>query len=151
MDKNIAAFLRTDAKTVKVCFIQDRFKDEDDYSVTLLGKDFNLSPKAYTYITNLDLKRDDLVVVYAVGIPKIAVVMEIDEEIDISPNDKIEYKWIISKVDFTSYLENIKKNAQINKTCKEAYKKNSRKQFAALLLAEMPEESRTELLTLIGE
>lgn len=152
MEKNLPAFLREDARTVKVCFINDRFKDEEvDISMTLLGKDFNLSPRAYTYVTNLDLKRDDLVVVYAVGIPKVAVVMEVDEEVDIAPNDKTEYKWVVCKVDFTSYLENMKTNSTIQRTVSQAYKKNTRKQFASLLLAELPEDTRTELLSLISK
>jgi hypothetical protein len=99
----------------------------------------------------LDLKPDDVVVVYAVGIPKIAMVMIVDEEVDIQPNDKIAYKWVVAKVDFTSYLENMKKNSTIQRTVSKAYKKNTRKQFASLLLAELPEESRAELLTLIGQ
>jgi hypothetical protein len=151
MEQNLPAFLRTDAKTIKVCFINDKFKDEDNREMTLLGKDFSLSPRAYTYVTDLALKPDDLVVVYAVGIPKVAVVMEVDEEVDIQPNDKVAYKWVVSKVDFTAYLENMKKNSTIQRTVSQAYKKNTRKQFASLLLAELPEESRAELLTLIGE
>jgi len=151
MDQNLPAFLRTDAKTVKVSFINDKFKDDNDREMTLLGADFTLSPRLYTYITDLDLKPDDVVVVYAVGIPKIAMVMIVDEEVDIQPNDKIAYKWVVAKVDFTSYLENMKKNSTIQRTVSKAYKKNTRKQFASLLLAELPEESRAELLTLIGQ
>jgi uncharacterized tellurite resistance protein B-like protein len=45
----------------------------------------------------------------------------------------------------------MKRNAAIMNKCKAAYKKNSRKQFASLLLAEMPDDTRAELLTLIGE
>jgi hypothetical protein len=151
MEQNLPAFLRTDAKTVKVCFINDKFKDEDNREMTLLGKDFSLSPRAYIYITDLVLKVDDLVVVYAVGVPKVALVMEVDAEVDIQPNDKTAYKWVVCKVDFTAYLENLKKNSTIQRTVSQAYKKNTRKQFASLLLAELPEESRNELLTLIGQ
>lgn len=149
MDKNIAAFLRTDTKTIKVKFINDRYKGEKD--MTLFGQDFELSPGSYTYITDLDIVPDELVVVYAVGIPKVALVVAVDEEVDIQPNDNKEYGWVISKLDFAHYLDNISKNKQITDTCRNAYKQNARRQYRTVVLAELTEESRTKLLSVIGE
>ena len=152
MEKNLAALMRTDTKTIEVAFIQDKFKDELQNDVTLLGKDYTLSHNNYTYVSDIpDLKVADLVVVYAVGIPKIAVVQAIHDDLEIKPNDNSQYKWVVQKLDFTAYRENIKKNNVINSTVSKAYRKNTRKQFASILMAELGEEDRNNLLTLIGE
>lgn len=152
MDKNIAALLREDTKTVMVCFINDRYpgeRDENDGGMTLLGQDFTYSAKAYRYVTDLDLHKDDLVVVYAVGIPKVAVVMEVEDDVNISPNEKTEYKWVVSKVDMIAYLENMKKNKAVKDLVAKGYKRNLKRQFAQVLLEGMDENERLALNTVL--
>ena len=148
MDKNIAALLREDTYTINVHFINDRFPGDQ----TILGKDYALTEKTYTYISSIpNLQKDDLVAVYAVGIPKIVVVDSVSSEVDIRPNDTKEYSYVIAKIDFTSYLEDMKTNKEITTTVGKAYKSNLRKNFATMLLAEMDTESREKLLTVISK
>lgn len=154
MDKNIATFLREDTKTVGVRFIQDTFdKNSQDYrAVTLLGSDdYRLSTKVYTYVTDLELKEKDLVVVFAQGVPKIVVVDRVDEEISIQPNDDVEYKWIVCKIDLTQYNENLMKNAEIVRTVGQSYKKNVRRQFQAMVTEGLEEADLIKLLSIVGK
>ena len=146
MDKNIAAFLRTDTKTIGARFIKDKFKDD---SLELGEDSLQLSDRAYTYITDLSLAVGDLVVVYAVGVPKVAMVARVDEELDIQPNDTIEYKWVISKVDVAHYLNNCKKNAELTRTIGKAYQKNVRNQFRDMLLTNVDADTKTALLSIM--
>lgn len=148
MDKNIAALLREDTYTINVRFINDKFPGDQ----TILGKDWVLSDKKYTYVCSIpDIKPEDLVVVYAVGIPRIVVVDSVSTEVDIAPNDTKEYGYVIAKLDFTHYLEEVKTNKEIVTTVSKAYKTNLRKGFATMLLAEMDQDSREKLLTVISK
>ena len=101
-EKNLAAFLRDDTFTVGIRYIQDnRNVNTNSIPFTLLGADgsFDLSPKVYTYICDIpNTKEGDLVVVYAVGIPKTAIVVRVDETVLIQPNDPVEYKWVVSRI-----------------------------------------------------
>lgn len=148
MDKNIAAFLRPEAKTVAVRFFQDKFKDIAE-KMTLLGDEVSLSPQAYTYVTDLNVQVGDLVIVYAVSVPKVVMVVQVDNNLDLEPNDTVEYKWVVAKVDMSPYIDNCKKNALINRTIAKAYKNNMRKQFTDLFFASMDEDSRKFLASVI--
>lgn len=154
MDKNIATFLREDTKTVGVRFIQDNFdKSDKGYRpMTIMGDDmYRLSEKVYTYVTDLDLKEKDLVLVFAQGVPKIVVVDRVDDEISIQPNDDVEYKWIVCKIDLTQYNENLMKNAEIVRTVGQSYKKNVRRQFQAMMTEGLEEADRIKLLSIVGK
>lgn len=151
MDKNIAAFMRQDTKTVHVKFMRDRRAGESEGQTTLLGDNIELSPQTYTYITDLELAEGDFVVVHAVGVPKVARVESVDEGLELDPNDTIKYKWVVCKVDFSSYAQNIAKNNTITTMVAKAYKKNLRKQFSSLLLEGMDEVARQDLLSIIEE
>lgn len=154
MDKNIATFLREDTKTVGVRFIQNNFdkKNKGYRPMTIMGDDmYRLSDKVYTYVTDLDLKEKDLVLVFAQGVPKIVVVDRVDEEISIQPNDDVEYKWIVCKIDLTQYNENLMKNAEIVRTVGQSYKKNVRRQFQAMMTEGLEEADRVKLLSIVGK
>jgi hypothetical protein len=153
MDKNIATFLREDTKTVGVNFIQESFeKNKDGYSAkSLLGDgEYRLSQKEYTYVTDLDLEPGDLVVVFAQGVPKVVLVASVHEELAIQPNEDIEYKWIVCKIDMEAYKKNLFMNGEITRTVGSSYKKNIRRQFQAMLMTEIDSDSKDKLLSLIG-
>lgn len=153
MDKNLAAFIREDATTVGVRFFQEPWNRKDsDVNMTLLGVedvDIKLSGKEYTYISSIPLEVDNLVIVYALGTPKVAVVTRVDESLIISPKDTIEYKWVVSKVDLSDYLKNIEKNKVITDLVKTAYRKNVKEQFKDLVLAGLDNKNKKALQNLL--
>lgn len=131
MDKNIAALLRNDTYTVEV----------------RLG-----SSKSYTYVSNIFLEKDDLVVVeqldggYALG-----VVTSVDKDLLISPNSDREYAWVAHKVDLSAHKENKAANKTIEDTMADAHRQHLRRGFAASVLAALPDEQRQALAGVLGE
>lgn len=131
MDKNIAAILRSDTKTIRVMFTGGG------------------NPKGYTYVTNLDLAPDDLVAVYASGEIKVATVTKVDDDLQIKPNSEMAFLWVICKIDTTEYEANSKRNAEIEKTLAVAYRANARAMYAQQMIAGAPEDQRARLSQLI--
>ena len=128
MEKNLAAFLREDTKTVGVRFIKDTFSTSTEYQMTLVGTEnvdwYALSNKEYTYITDLPLEVEDHVIVFVHEAPKVAIVTRVDEAVNIAPKDNVEYKWIACRVDYSQYKENCQKNKQIAEFMSTSYRKN---------------------------
>lgn len=157
MDKNIAAMIQNNTKTILVRFPQDRGITTEylDKEVrTLLGDDgidLSLSAKTYRYVTTLDVQVGDIVIVPAVGEYKLVYVCQVDDDLLIEPNEDIQYKWVVSKVDFTHFKEQMAKNLQIQKTLSKAYKKNARQQARAIMFASLPEQEIAQLTSIIGE
>lgn len=153
MDKNLPAFLRTDCYTVEVRFMKDtRFEDKN---FTLLGRGddtlVQYSDKTYMYVTDIpNLQEYDDVIVIVMGVPKVVRIVEIHKEVCIEPNESLEYKWIVQRVDYSAFNANIKRNEEIKKTCHEAYKRNARNSFAKMIMAELPTEEQVKLMTLVN-
>lgn len=158
MDKNIAALMRQDCKTVHVLF----WKDRNDNSAGYQGKrpiSLELgtiapdiySDKRYTYVTDLDFKVRDWALVLVSGVPKVVVIAAVDESCEIEPNDSTTYKWIFGKVDTTNYYENLKKNEEIESIVSSAYKKSLRAQFSQLLMAGTDAETQVRLQNLVNK
>lgn len=153
MDKNIVAFIRDDVKTIGVRFFQDRMKEEGRLSSLELGNkdELTLSGREYTYLTDLDVEVGNLVAVYAVGVPKVVMVTSVHEELAIEPNESIEYKWVIGKIDMQAYIDNCKKNAEIQRTLASAYKSSMRNQFRNVVMSQIDEASQAKLLSILGD
>lgn len=134
MDKNIAALLRTDTRTVEV----------------LLYTDSTRAPKAYTYVTDLDLQVNDKVVVDANGEYKLAEIAAVHDGVNIEPNSSMQYKWIISKVDTTQYDANMAKNKEIEQMVGKNYQQNLRRGFAEQILNGMDAKGRNAVTKLLG-
>jgi hypothetical protein len=173
MDKNIAALLRQDARTIHVVFNMDDAL-ENHLDVDLVwpaGADANMiaeakrkivankSPafrvkpgvKQYTYVTHLDIAIGDTVIVEAAGQPKLVKVVRVDSEVKIEPNDTVEYGWVIQKVDMPAYIANRERNAQIESAVAEAMRNNLRRGFAQSVIAAIGDETaRNNLTALIG-
>jgi hypothetical protein len=117
MDKNIAAILREDTKTIKVKFF---------------NQDGVANGPAYTYITHLDVKEGDCVVVPAGSsdIFKVCEVYEVNEDLDIEPNSDIKYKWVIDVVDTDAAQENFRRNKEIETMLPSSYRVNARQAYA---------------------
>jgi hypothetical protein len=132
MDLNIAALLREDAKTIKIVF------------------DNTNNAKQYTYVTHLDVVPGDFVIVDAAGERKVVYVVGVDSELDIEPNSKTRYKWVIDKIDIKAHVLNEERNLEIEKTLGKANRENTRQQLHKLLLSGVDEEQRETLTKLIG-
>ena len=154
MEKNLAAFLREDTKTVGVRFIKDTFsQDTQNYQMTLLGTEnveaYSLSNKEYTYITDLPLEVEDHVVVFVHDAPKVAIVTRVDDVVNIAPKDNVEYKWIAARIDYTKYKENCQKNRQIAEFVSSSYRKNVKEQFREIVLAGLDAKGKKALTNLL--
>jgi len=149
MDKNIAAFIRDDAKTVGVRFFKD-YKDSDSSIINLgLGdKNYRLSDKEYTYITMEDFQVGDYAVVVVAEVPKVVVVTKVDDDLDITPNDDVQYKWIVCKVSFEEHTKRMKENAELTKTLAKGYQKNMKNSFRNVLLASLGQEEQAKILAI---
>lgn len=120
MDKNIAAILRENTKTVHV--------------MLHVGKGDDPVIKTYTYVTTLDLEPSDLVVIDANGICRVAEVMRVDNDLEIEPNSSIKYKWVIAKVDTKAYNADMVRNTEIERRLAGVYRKNARAAYAQQFL-----------------
>lgn len=156
MDKNIAALLREDTKTVHVSFDLGLAEFEDLGDTPVVAKVAGARPtsthrgvRLYTYITHLDVAAGDTVVVYASGEVKLATVIKVDDQPEIEPNSTIAYKWVIDKVDMAAFNENQQRNAEIELTVGEAYRQNLRRSFAQTVLGAVEDGKREDLTKLL--
>lgn len=161
MEKNIAALLREDTKTVHVSYELGlaEFEDLDDFEgpSTFTAKPAGAKSlpmragerRLYTYVTHLDVKAGDTVAVEASGQLNLATVIRVDEQTEIEPNSTIAYKWVIDKVDMVAFEENAKRNAEIERTVGAAYRQNLRRSFAQAVLGNLPEGEREGLTKLL--
>ena len=131
MDKNIAAILRNDTKTV---------------SVTFAGG----TNKCYTYVTNLDFDCGDLAIVQVSGDFKVVQIDAVAPDLRIPPNSDIQFKWIVAKVDLTEYKRNMARNEEIENTLSQAYQKAMRDSMAKSVLSGLPDEVRAAVTPLLG-
>ena len=137
MDKNIAALLREDCRTVGVRYLDESAEGNELANAARRGNaQFPVSAKVYTYVTHLPLQVNQLVIVPVHGgsVIKLARVASIDDGVTIEPNASITYAWVIDVVDEAGHRENLERNQAIEATVAEAYKANLRKSFAETVL-----------------
>lgn len=67
----------------------------------LVGVQFPGTKKIYTYLTDLDLKMDEEVIVHCRG--KFVVVTVRSFNVQAPQPDVIKYQWIVSKIDTTNW------------------------------------------------
>lgn len=122
MDKNIAAILREDAKTIVV-----KFTDDNGFTQS----------NAYTYITHLNLAVGDWVVVPSgpKDILKICEVVIVDDDLEIEPNSDLKYKWVVDVIDVKAARENRDRNKEIESMLASTYRVNARQAYAQQFLS----------------
>ena len=86
--ENIINFSNNDCKTVQVVF--------------------QSCGKRYTYLTDEALKVNDWVVVDTERGLQVVAVVHVDDDCDIDIQDPIKFKWIVCKIDMSTYSERIK-------------------------------------------
>ena len=132
MDNNLAALLRSDAKTVHVKLLNVQRR------------------KTYTYVSHLPLAVGDTVVVEAAGEVEIGTVEVVDDEVKIEPGCDTEFYWVIDKIDMAAFKANKKRNDDIVAEAAVIVRENMRKSFAAQVLGAASGEQRDRLLALTG-
>lgn len=171
MDKNIAALLRNDARTIRVTFGGHAEIDETGlnevrtnnaepklYVVDQLksSKGYAVSParvrasEGYTYVTHLAVKEGDAVVVPVKSTIAIGFVVSVDDEVKIEPSDPVTYAWVISTIDLAAHELNLERNKSIASAAADAMRKNLRRGFAQSVLLSADDASRSKLELLIG-
>ena len=131
MDKNIVAFLRDDVRSISVKFFADNHAGD-------------LVSRNYTYLTiDPDIKAGDVVVVMTGATPKAVLVVDVHDDLAIEPNEIVEYKFIVGKVDMAAYDGLIESNNSLKKLLAEGYRSNLRKQFKTAFLDTLPDDLRT--------
>lgn len=131
VERNIAALMREDAKTVEVVF--------------------NSGSKTYTYITSLDINPGDHAIVDCGGDGfKVVQIVGVHEDVEIEPNSDTKFKWLVAKFDLEHYKLNEAKNEQIEKVMATGYRTNIRRQFAASVMACLSDEKKAELTAIVS-
>ena len=131
VERNIAALMREDAKTVEVAF--------------------NGGSKSYTYITSLDIKVGDHAVVDCGGDGfKVVQVLEVHDDVEVEPNSDTKFKWVVAKFDLEHHKSNEAKNEQIEKLMATGYRANIRRHFAANMMACLSDEKKAELTAIVS-
>lgn len=141
MDKNIAALLREDCRTIRVRFENDR-EGQSGFS------------KEYTYVTDLDsITVGDYVLVETSNrqLPRIASVSGVDQGVNITPNAEFRYSWVMAKIDLTQHQVNQERNLRIEASVAEAYKNNLRRSYAQQILSGVDETKQLELKALLSK
>ena len=163
MERNIAALLREDARTVHVVFDLSEFAVEGYPHVEEDGADvftpappsprYKVTPsgiKTYTYVTDLPLRKGDVVVVQAKGVMTLACVARVDDEVKIEPASTTRYQWVVSVVDVAAYERTMARNREIETAVNNSYRANLRRGFAQQVLAGVDDETRNRLAGLIA-
>ena len=147
MDKNIAALMRHDARTVHVVF---RSNSESNCG---------WGTKRYTYVSHLELQPGDQVIVpmgYGTkeleqnSVTTIAWVKAVDDTVKIEPNSDITYKWVISKIDMSAHEANMQRNMDIEAMVADAYRESLRASFSTRVLESMDADKRAAVTKLLG-
>lgn len=139
MDKNIAAFLRENTKTIVVNFQVDTGK-----------------PKNYTYLTeDATIAAGDWVVVpYSPreGCERfsVAYVVKVHDDLCIEPNADEQHHWVVQKLDMKAYDALLKANAQLQSLLSAAYRERMKKSFAQSLLGDLSAEAHAKVALLLG-
>lgn len=157
MDKNLAALMRQDTRTVRVVFgaLAPDLAAVPGMAEAFASGHVAATPKApdtkdYTYVSDISLMPGDVVVVEARGALAVATVRTVDEDVKIEPNSDTKYNWILAKVDFTAYAATAQRNAELEQVVSAAYRTNLRRSFASQILAGVDDANRDRVAALIG-
>ncbi len=152
IERNIAALLREDAKTIRVRFYESQYDKvrRENNSIANDTMETFTSQKVYSYVTDLELELGNMVVVEAAGQFKVALVVEVDDSVKVEPGHEYQLRWVVCRIDTTAYEQNMKRNKEIEELVQQAYQKNLRRSFAQQILAGVDDTARDNLQKLLG-
>ena len=165
MDKNIAAFLDKSAYTVSVSFKAGAGSKKYTYICNIPGvkvgdwvvvdaPDFDNQIAHLRHgimpMQNIEDWMNEQPMQLA-GIPKLVLVIGVDEDVNIQPNSDIAHGWVVAIIDLTAYRETLKRNSQITTLVADAYKASMRRSFAEQILGSMEAAGKEKLLALLNK
>jgi hypothetical protein len=172
IDKNIAAFVDTNAFTVGVRYQHsagDSYnyitndhtikvgdwvivptKDRDYNSGSSATKRTPVMRPAAVNMQNLEDITADMSTIIMEDRLSVAQVVQIDDAVEIEPDAGIEYKWVVQKLDLEPYFQLLDRNKKLVSTVADAYKKNLRKSFAERIMSELADDERNALAQLLA-
>lgn len=153
MDKNVAALMRQDTRTVRVSLhpssISVRHTSSFDPAVSDDESPYSppgpaAQPALYTYVTHLNLKVGSYVAVIAKNVLSVGRVEKVDDGVEIEPNSTTKYQWVVAEIDVAPYLANQDHNKKLESVVTDAYKANLRKSFAAQVMVGIEDQATKE-------
>jgi hypothetical protein len=104
----------------------------------------------YTFVClDRNVKAGDTVLVACRQGICLAVVTDVDSEVVIEPGDTIRYEYVVARVDLTNYIEEMRKNAEIQKVYRDSYRVKAREAFRQQLMLGVDEAGRERLQSLL--
>ena len=118
--------------------------------VKFFGASGQINGKVYTYLCDIpDIKVGDHVVVVVDTIdcpsPKVVQVVSVDKEIEADLLGDIEYKWIVQRVDYTSYDRKVQEAAEMEVKINKLKRDSARAQLKAALVSALGLENEEAL------
>ncbi|MCP3685781.1 MAG: hypothetical protein GY861_24295 [bacterium] len=114
----------------------------------IVAVQFNTSTKEYTYLTDLDLKKDDLVIVKSPTDEYIVVT--VCKVRGLTQNQlSLACKWIVQKVDLVAYEANMKKQELVQEIRNKLQER--RKETEEIMIYQQLSASDPEIKSLLGE
>lgn len=151
MDKNAAAFIRNDVRTLLVAFIDSEKGSTEEYTPEVI-RQRALPYKKYTYLTiDQNIQAGDWALVSVRGIIKAVYVVSVSDELNIEPNAPVTYNFIIGRVDLTQYQSLVEQNAKISDMLRTSYQASLREGFRQTLLNGLPEDQRNNISLLLSK
>lgn len=97
--------------------------------------------RVYTYKHRFtDLKKDELVVVQTPsGEYKVVIVVRVDDVPDLEPDTKIDYKWIVQRLDTSAYEAQLRHDATAIESVKHLQREHHRASAKRALLESSPQ------------
>lgn len=129
MEKNVAAFVRTDTFTIKVRYVNQGATNHTEY----------------TYVSTIPLEVGDMVVVPSQQAFSVARVLKVDEDVNLEPNSDIRFSFVVCKVPFEQYERTMEINREIEETINTSYKARVRDSFRNQILCGMDEDTINKL------
>lgn len=151
MDKNAVAFIRNDVRTLTVAFIDTEKGSSEEYSAEALRQ--RVMPyQKYTYLTiDPSIQAGDLALVDVEGIIKAVYVVTASDELDIEPNAAVTYRFVVGRVELSSYRTLMEQNSKIHDMLRTSYKETTRAGFRQALLSGLPEDKQASLSIILSK
>lgn len=118
--------------------------------VKFFGASGQINGKVYTYLCDIpDIKVGDHVVIVVDPIeyphPKVVQVVSVDKEIEADLLGDIEYKWIVHRIDYTSYDRKLQEAADMEAKINKLKRDSARAQLKAALVSALGLENEEAL------
>jgi len=125
----------------------------DDYYTVGIIFSTEATAKRYTYKVDksMSVEEDDYVVVLADGEYKVVKIAEVHDEIQIDFNTNFAYKYIIDKIDFSTYEKLKERSIVIAKTLTESSRRQLKSELVTNLIEDLDDDAVKKLTSQCGQ